>query len=160
MNLSARVLVFFFVGVFIWSPALGGFDLSLSALGAVGGSSASDRELEFLQAGGHDPGRNGFNLQNIELSLSATVDPYFYAQANVVFLIDRHGDTVVELEEAFVTSRALPAGLQLKAGQYLTDFGRLNAQHPHSWAFVDQPVVLSRFLSPDGLRNPGRACRG
>ena len=168
MNLIATVLAFFVVGVFAWPsaacaadvsgparPTLGGFDLSLSVLGAVGGSSANDRELEFLQAGGHDPGRNGFNLQNVELTLAGTVDRYFDAQANIIFLIDRHGDSVVELEEAFLATRALPAGLQLKAGYFYTEFGRHNPQHPHSWVFVDQPVVLSRFLGPDGLRNPG-----
>ena len=50
---------------------------------------------------------------------------------------------------------SLPADLQLRAGQYLTDFGRVNTQHPHSWAFVDSPLVNARFLGPDGLRNPG-----
>ncbi|MBI5612261.1 MAG: hypothetical protein HY942_04200, partial [Gammaproteobacteria bacterium] len=168
MNPITNVLAIFAVAVFSWPsaaraadapdparPALGGFDLSLSVLGAAGGSSANDSELEFLQAGGHDPGRNGFNLQNVELTLAGTVDRYFDAQANIIFLIDRHGDSVIELEEAFLATRALPAGLQLKAGHFYTEFGRHNPQHPHSWAFVDQPVVLSRFMSPDGLRNPG-----
>ncbi|HHT9124092.1 MAG TPA: hypothetical protein ACFYEF_14590, partial [Candidatus Wunengus sp. YC63] len=34
-------------------------------------------------------------------------------------------------------------------------FGRLNQFHPHTWDFADQPLVNGRFLSPDGLRNPG-----
>jgi hypothetical protein len=45
---------------------------------------------------------------------------------------------------------ALPGGLQLRAGLFLTRFGRLNATHPHSWSFVDQPVVLGRFLGGEG----------
>jgi hypothetical protein len=49
----------------------------------------------------------------------------------------------------------LPANLQAKAGAFFSEFGRLNAQHPHSWDFVDQPLVNGRFLGPDGLRNPG-----
>ena len=131
------------------------FNIGLSALFSTGGSSATDAELENLQAGGHDPGRNGFTVQNVELSLSGAVDPYLDGQANLIFLIDRDGETVVELEEAFLTTRALPYGLQVKAGQFFTEFGRHNPQHPHTWAFVDQPVVTSRFFGSDGLRSQG-----
>lgn len=131
------------------------FNIGLSALFSAGGSSASDAELENLQAGGHDPSRNGFTVQNVELSIGGAVDPYLDGQANLIFLIDRDGETVVELEEAFLTTRALPHGLQLKAGQFFTEFGRHNPQHPHTWAFVDQPLVLSRFFGGDGLRSQG-----
>lgn len=131
------------------------FNIGLSALFAAGGSSVDDDALANLQAGGHDPSRNGFTVQNVELSISGAVDPYLDGQANLIFLIDRDGETVVELEEAFLATRALPYGLQLKAGQFFTEFGRQNAQHPHTWAFVDQPVVLSRFFGGDGLRSQG-----
>lgn len=94
-------------------------------------------------------------MQNVELSLSSTVDHYFEAQTNLIFLIDSEGETVVELEEAFITTRGLPGGLQLKAGQFFTEFGRQNKQHPHTWAFVDQPIILSRLFGGDGLRSQG-----
>ncbi len=130
-------------------------EIGLSSLLAVGASSVDNDALTHLQAGGHDPNQNGFTVQNVELMISATVDPYLDAQANLIFLIDAEGETVVELEEAFFTSRSLPHGLQLKGGQYYTEFGRRNAQHPHSWAFVDQPVILSRLFGGDGLRSQG-----
>ncbi len=130
-------------------------NIGLSTQFSAGGSSATDAELTNLQAGGHDPGRNGFTVQNVELSIGGAVDPYLDGQVNLMFLIDRDGETLVELEEAFLTTRALPHGLQIKAGQYFTGFGRQNQQHPHSWAFVDQPVVLSRFFGGDGLRSQG-----
>lgn len=129
--------------------------LGLSSLFAFGESSVSDDVLQTLQGGGHDPNRNGFTLQNVELTLSGTVDPFWDAQANVIMLIDKDGETVVELEEAFVFSRQLPAGLQLKAGQFFTEFGRQNSQHPHTWAFADQPVILTRLFGGDGLRSQG-----
>ena len=47
------------------------------------------------------------------------------------------------------------ANLQVRGGQFMTDFGRINSQHPHSWSFVDVPLVNARFLGSDGLRNPG-----
>jgi len=129
--------------------------IGLSGLFAAGGSSVDNGALENLQAGGHDPNQNGFIVQNVELSIGATVDQHFDAQANIIFLINSAGETVVELEEAFFITRNLPAGLQVKGGQYFTEFGRLNKQHPHSWSFVDQPVVLSRFFGGDGLRSQG-----
>lgn len=133
----------------------GGLRIGLSGQFAGGGSSIGNDALENLQAGAHDPNQNGFTVQNVELSIGATVDPYFDAQANIIFQIDTDGETVVELEEAFFTTRSLPWGLQVKGGQYFTEFGRLNKQHPHSWSFVDQPVVLSRFFGGDGLRSQG-----
>lgn len=136
-------------------PAANPFEVGLNALFAFGGSSEDDAALANLQRGGHDPSRNGFTVQNVELIFSGTVDPNLDAQANVILLVDRDGETVVELEEAFLTTRALPAGLQVKAGQYYTEFGRQNNQHQHFWAFVDQPVILSRFFGPDNLRSQG-----
>src|SRR5262245_32390174 len=103
-----------------------------------------------LQQGGHDPAKNGFNLQQLELALAKTVDPYFRFDANLVF-----GADGFELEEAYATTLALPANLQLRAGQFLTRFGRINATHPHTWDFVDQPFALSRIFGGDGNRGLG-----
>ncbi len=130
-------------------------NIGLSGLFAAGGSSVDNAELANLQAGGHDPKVNGFTVQNVELTLGATVDTHFDAQANIVFQINSAGETVSELEEAYFVSRDLPWGLQLKGGQYFTEFGRQNNQHPHTWAFVDQPVILSRLFGGDGLRGQG-----
>lgn len=132
-----------------------GLRIGLSGLFAAGGSSADNDKLENLQGGAHDPGQNGFTVQNVELSVGGTVDPYFDAQANIIFQINADGETVVELEEAFLITRSMPWGLQVKGGQYFTEFGRQNPQHPHTWSFVDQPVVLSRFFGGDGLRSQG-----
>jgi hypothetical protein len=61
----------------------------------------------------------------------------------------------LELEEAWAETAALPANLQVRAGQMYAEFGRHNPTHLHTWAFVDTPLVNGRFLGPDGLRNPG-----
>ena len=125
-------------------------DSSVDVLLAAGGSSADGDALEQLQGGGHDPNRTGFTLQQAELSFSGVVDPYLSGEAHVVLLEDG-----IELEEAYATSTALPAGLQVKAGYYLAEFGRVNPTHPHTWAWLDQPVIASRLLGADGLRAPG-----
>jgi hypothetical protein len=130
-------------------------DIALDLLGAAGLSTAREDDLRSLEAGGHDPKNQGFTLQNVELTLAGVVDPFFRGDAHIVMLIDERGETVVELEEAYLTTLDLPFNLQLQAGQFFTEFGRLNPTHPHSWDFVDQPVVNSRLFGPDGLRSPG-----
>lgn len=143
------------------STSLRLLDLSLDALFAAGTSTERDESLGRLQAGGHDPRRRGFTVQNVELSLAGAVDPFLHGEAHLIYFIDAvEGESVFELEEAFLTSQMLPfglsdAGLQLEAGQFFTEFGRLNPQHPHAWDWLDQPVVNSRLFGPDGLRGAG-----
>lgn len=128
-------------------------NISFDGLFAAAASTAPD--VQNLETGGHDPIQRGFTVQNLELTFDGAVDPYFTGQANLVAQIDRAGKTTFEAEEAFLQTTSLPANLQAKAGLYFTSFGRLNATHPHSWDFADQPLVNGRFLGPDGLRNPG-----
>ena len=136
------------------------FDMSLDVLTGVGGSTANDGEIFKLQQGDHDPRRRGFNLQAAELAIGGAVDPYFDGQVNLTYFIDTHGESQFEVEEAYATSRMLPFsleryGLQLKAGQFFTDFGRANHRHAHQWSWQDQPVILSRFFGTDGMRGSG-----
>lgn len=128
-------------------------NLSLDALIAGGTSTASD--VRGLQTGGHDPAQRGFTVQNVETVLEGAVDPYFRAQANIVLQVTPEGETTIELEEVYANTSSLPGRLQVKAGHFFTEFGRLNPQHPHAWDFVDQPLVNGRLLGPDGLRTTG-----
>lgn len=131
-------------------------DISLVADMAAGWSSESDDSLSTLQGGDHDPKKRGFTLQAAELGLAGAVDPYFYAQANIAYKVDPLvGETEVELEEMFAQTTSLPWGLQVKAGQYLTEFGLSNPTHPHTWDWLDQPIVNSRFFGGDGMRGVG-----
>src|SRR2546430_13787185 len=127
--------------------------LSFDALATAGTSTAND--IEQLQPGGHDPKQRGFTIQNLETTFEGKVDPYFRGQANIVLQIDPRGETTIEAEEAYLQTMSLPWNLQVKAGQFFTEFGRLNPTHPHTWDFVDQPLVNGRFLGEDGLRSAG-----
>ena len=129
-------------------------DIGLVATFAAGGSTANDIDGG-LEMGGHDPKQNGFTVQGVELNLQGAVDPYFRGNVNINFQVDPNGETETELEEAWMETVSLPLNLQVRAGQYLTSFGRINTQHPHAWAFVDEPLVSGRLLGPDGVRNPG-----
>lgn len=130
-------------------------DMSFDALLDAGASTAGEPEISNLQGGGHDPKKNGFTVANIELVATGVVDPYFKLQVNLINQITPEGETLTELEEAYATTTSLSHGLELKAGQFFTEFGRLNPQHPHAWAFVDQPVINTRMFGGDGMRGPG-----
>ena len=125
-------------------------DLSMDILTTTGWSTADDSEISNLQFGAHDPKRRGFTLQQAEISLSGAVDPYFSGEAHIVATPGG-----LELEEAFLTTTRLPTGLQIEAGYFLTEFGRINPTHPHAWDFVDQPVIIGRLLGSEGLRGIG-----
>jgi hypothetical protein len=100
---------------------------------------------------GHNYAQNGFNFREAELSFSATVDPYFDAAT----YISIDGDGNVELEEAYFETRALPYGLKVKGGKFLSDFGYINRQHPHQWDFVDQNLPYLNLLGIHGLQDTG-----
>ena len=137
-------------------PQLKLIDISLDALLAAGTSTADEETLQILQGGGHDPRKRGFTVRGVELSLMGAVDPYLDGEMHLLTFLDPiEGETEVELEEAFFTTRTLPKGLQLKAGHYLTEFGRINPTHPHQWAWLDQPIIHVRVFGPDGMRAPG-----
>ena len=116
---------------------------------------STEPDVSSLQLGDHDPVVRGFTLPNSEISLDGAVDPYFKGFSSIVFKLDSEGETGVELEEVYFLTTSLPGNLQVKGGQFFTEFGRQNPQHPHSWAFVDQPLVLNRIFGPEGLRSQG-----
>lgn len=136
------------------SRAAGGY-MNIGFVSLTDAGWASTPDVESLEPGDHDPRSRGFTIPNTELTFDGSVDPYFKGFANIVYKIDPGGDTGVELEEAYLVTTSLPANLQLKAGQFVTEFGRQNSQHPHSWAYVDQPLILNRMFGPDGLRSQG-----
>ena len=92
----------------------------------------------------------GFQIQEVELFLSAAVDPYLSAYSTIVF--DEDG---AELEEAAVQTTSLPYGLGLKGGKFLSEFSRSNWMHPHDWDFVDRPLVSNLIFGEDGLNQTG-----
>ena len=92
----------------------------------------------------------GVNLNYAEVAMHSVVDPYFDAFA----IFHLHPDEF-EIEEAYVTTTSLPAGLRVKAGKFRSAFGRINEKHQHSWHFDDQPIIYKALLGPDMISDPG-----
>ena len=103
--------------------------------------------------GGHDHGGppQGFSLRETEIALSGSIGPYF---DGFTYLTVSEGGGV-ELEEAYLSTRRLPAGLTVKAGRFLSDFGYHNAKHPHQWDFVDQNLAYGNLLGGHGIMDTG-----
>jgi len=97
----------------------------------------------------------GLSLAETEISMSASVDDKFMAMLTVPIAVE-DGETEVELEEAWVETLALPAGLSVRMGRFFADVGYLNTKHFHAWDFADQPLVYQAFLGnqyiDDGLQ--------
>ncbi len=145
-----------------WSPAdpiplgrTGNAYINLSLVGDTTFGWSTTPNVQQIEGAHHDPSQRGFTLQGAELTLDGAVDPYFTALATIPLVLEPGGETVVEIEEAWVQTTSLPWNLQVKAGQMFANFGRHNQLHAHSWDFVDQPIVITRLLGGDGLRNPG-----
>jgi len=137
------------------APRAAGGYMNIGFVTLVDAGWSSEKNVGALQPGDHDPKVRGFTMPNTELTFDGNVDPYFKGFANIVYKIEPGGETGLELEEAYVLTSSLPYNLQIKAGQFVTDFGRQNPQHPHAWAFVDQPLILNRIFGPDGMRSQG-----
>ncbi|MBL3528540.1 MAG: hypothetical protein JMN27_11980 [gamma proteobacterium endosymbiont of Lamellibrachia anaximandri] len=97
----------------------------------------------------------GLSLTETELTASANVDNWFFAQATIG-MHEHHGSTELDIEEAFVDTLSLPAGLGMRFGRFYTETGYINASHSHAWDFADAPLVSQAFLGKqyrdDGLR--------
>lgn len=93
-----------------------------------------------------EPRPAGFSLSESELVVEANVDDQWHGWATVA-LEDEDGETVVALEEAYIDSLALPHGLAVKLGRFLSDLGYQNRIHGHAWDFADLPLVYRSLLA-------------
>lgn len=99
--------------------------------------------------------QEGLSLWETEMSASANIDNLFYGQATIG--LHQDGDELeVDIEEAFVDTLSLPAGLGLRFGRFFSDVGYLNTHHAHAWDFADAPLAYQAFLGKqyrdDGIR--------
>ncbi len=109
----------------------------------------------FPLGGEAGPLPEGFALGEIEINISANVDDKFTAWLTLPIAIE-DGETEIEVEEAWIETMKLPAGLSLRMGRFYSNIGYLNDKHSHSWDFADQPLVYQAFLGnqylDDGLQ--------
>ncbi len=109
----------------------------------------------FPTAGESGLAPEGLSLAETEISMSANVDDKFTAKLTLPVAVE-DGDVSVELEEAWVETMTLPAGLAIRMGRIMSEIGYMNDRHFHSWDFADQPLPYQAFLGgqyiDDGLQ--------
>ena len=99
----------------------------------------------FPLGGEAGPVPEGLALGETEINISANVDDKFTAWLTVPIAIE-DGEAGIEIEEAWIETMALPAGLTLRMGRHFANIGYLNERHAHTWDFADQPLPYQAFL--------------
>jgi len=117
--------------------------------GAVLDLATTSRALEL---GARD---QGLQLGHSDLTASGPLGRHLRAQVTAV-VATHDGEVETGIEEAWIETRTLPAGLSARAGRFASQIGYLNAQHPHADDFVERPLLYRAFLGghwfDDGLR--------
>lgn len=106
----------------------------------------------------HDNQKRHFdaNLAETEFSFQSVIDPY--AKADFFYSVSRDevtGEFKGEIEEGYLTTLSLPAHLQLKAGKFKQQLGRINIVHSHALPFTDMPNAYQRFFGEEGMNDEG-----
>ena len=118
--------------------------------GAVVDISASSRALAL----GQRP--RGLGLGHSDATVSGPIGELFDAQLNASAHSDVDRRFEAEVEEAWLQTRALPAGFQVRAGRFSSQLGYLNEQHQHADDFIERPLLYRAFLGghyfDDGVR--------
>jgi len=109
----------------------------------------------FPLGGEAGPAPQGFSLAETEINISANVDDKFTSSLTMPVVIE-DGESKIEIEEAWIETLRLPAGLSMRMGRTYSNIGYINNQHSHAWDFTDQPLVYQAFLGnqylDDGLQ--------
>ncbi len=114
------------------------------------GDPADEPVPGFPYGGEAGPISQGLNSGETELIFNANVDDKFTAWLTTALAIE-DGESVVEVEEAWVEATALPYGLGARFGRFFSNIGYLNEKHSHTWDFVDQPLPYQAFLGDQYL---------
>jgi len=105
-----------------------------------------------LELGARD---KGLGFGHSDLVVRGPLGRLFDAQASVAWH-SHDARLEAELHEAWIQTRTLPVGLQLRVGRFLSQIGYLNEKHSHADDFVERPLLYRAFLGghwfDDGIR--------
>ncbi|MCC7194565.1 MAG: hypothetical protein IT356_03310 [Gemmatimonadaceae bacterium] len=114
-------------------------------------SAVGDLVADLSPKGSTQPDLSRFAVREVEVALQAVVDPYFRGDVFLGFS-DAEGASI---EQAFLTTTALPGGLQARLGRFLMPFGKQNTTHRHDLHTVEYPYIIQRFFGSEGLKGTG-----
>jgi hypothetical protein len=97
----------------------------------------------FAVGGEAGPPQRGLAIGESEMNLSSNIDQSLFGNLTIAY----DGQGAAAVEEAYLQTTALPAGLTLRAGRFFSGIGYLNEQHAHTWDFADAPLTHRAFLN-------------
>jgi hypothetical protein len=113
-------------------------------------SAVGDFVGDFSKRSTQEDGKR-FSLREVEVALQAAVDPYFRGDVFLGFS-DEEG---VAIEQMFLTTSALPFGLQARVGRFIMPVGKQITTHRHDLHTIEYPHVIQLFTSAEGLKGTG-----
>jgi len=117
------------------------------AIGLVGETLFSYRSKGSDKTGSDRPGGFDVNQRSIELNIAAAVDPFAKGYAVINAAADSAtGEATMGVEEAALQTTSLPWNLELKAGRFFGEFGKLSYIHDHELPFVNRPLALDQYI--------------
>src|SRR5437773_4833310 len=117
------------------------------AIGLVGETIFSFRSRGSGETGSDRPGGFDVNQRSIELNIAAAVDPFAKGYAVINASADSAtGEASLGVEEAALQTTSLPGNLEVKAGRFFGEFGKLSFIHDHELPFVNRPLVLDQYI--------------
>ena len=117
------------------------------AIGLVGETVFSYRSRGSQATGIDRPGGWDINQRSVELNVAASVDPFAkgYVVANAS-ADAATGEATFGIEEAALQTTSLPWNLELKAGRFFGEFGKLEYIHDHELPFVNRPLAINQYI--------------
>jgi len=117
------------------------------SIGVVGETVFSYRNRGSDETGSDRPGGWDAFQRSVELNLAGAVDPFAKAYAVINASADAQtGEATLGVEEAALQTTSLPWNLEVKAGRFFGEFGRLGYIHDHELPFVNRPMALDQYI--------------
>jgi hypothetical protein len=117
------------------------------SIGLVGETVFSYRSKGSDETGSSRPGGFDVYQRSVELNVAASVDPFAKAYAVINASADAQtGEATLGVEEAALQTTSLPWNLELKAGRFFAEFGKLSYIHDHELPFVNRPLALDQYI--------------
>ncbi len=104
-------------------------------------------------SGGKTPRNGNLNMsfKELEIAIAGYLNPF--AKGWITVSTPGQGFSI---EEAYGSIfKGLPFKSEVRAGQFLVDFGKLNMNHAHAFPFVDRPIAERVLLGGDGYIDQG-----
>jgi hypothetical protein len=114
-------------------------------------SVVGDLIADLSPKGSTQEGARRFSVREVEVALQAAVDPYFRGDVFIGFS-DEEGAAI---EQAYLTTTALPAQLEARVGRFLMPVGKQNTFHRHDLHTIEYPYVIQQFFGAEGLKGTG-----